>query len=120
MIPVPRVRWPPRPCSSPVPPAASGRRPRWGWLGWARMSLSPVETRNAVRGRQPTSRRPVVSPRRSSSRILSSQAEVRRLADEVRDRLPRLDVLVNNVGGYWSTRHVTVDGLERTFALNHL
>jgi NAD(P)-dependent dehydrogenase (short-subunit alcohol dehydrogenase family) len=29
-------------------------------------------------------------------------------------------VLVNNVGGYWNTRHVTADGLERTFALNHL
>ena len=51
---------------------------------------------------------------------LSSQSEVRRLADEVRQRLPRIDVLVNNVGGYWNTRHVTADGLERTFALNHL
>jgi retinol dehydrogenase-14 len=29
-------------------------------------------------------------------------------------------VLVNNVGGYWDSRHVTADGLERTFALNHL
>jgi retinol dehydrogenase 14 len=51
---------------------------------------------------------------------LSSQAEVRRLADEVLQRLPRIEVLVNNVGGYWDTRHVTADGLERTFALNHL
>ena len=51
---------------------------------------------------------------------LSSQAEVRRLADEVLQRLPRIDVLVNNVGGYWNTRHVTRDGLEHTFALNHL
>ena len=51
---------------------------------------------------------------------LSSQAEVRRLADEALRRLPRIDVLVNNVGGYWHTRHVTTDGLERTFALNHL
>ena len=34
--------------------------------------------------------------------------------------LPRIDVLVNNAGGYWDTRHVTVDGLERTFAVNHL
>jgi NAD(P)-dependent dehydrogenase (short-subunit alcohol dehydrogenase family) len=51
---------------------------------------------------------------------LSSQSEVRRLATEVLARLPRLDVLVNNVGGYWNTRHVTADGLERTFALNHL
>jgi len=51
---------------------------------------------------------------------LASQSEVRRLADEVREAFPRLDVLINNVGGYWNTRHVTADGLERTFALNHL
>ncbi len=51
---------------------------------------------------------------------LSSQSEVRRLADEVLQGLSRIDVLVNNVGGYWNTRHVTADGLERTFALNHL
>jgi NAD(P)-dependent dehydrogenase (short-subunit alcohol dehydrogenase family) len=51
---------------------------------------------------------------------LSSQAEVRLLAGEVLERVSRIDVLVNNVGGYWNTRHVTADGLERTFALNHL
>jgi len=51
---------------------------------------------------------------------LSSQSEVRRLADEVLQRLTRIDVLVNNVGGHWNTRHVTADGLEHTFALNHL
>ena len=51
---------------------------------------------------------------------LSSQVEVRRLARDVLDRYPRLDVLINNVGGFWSHRHVTVDGLEHTFALNHL
>ena len=51
---------------------------------------------------------------------LSTQAEVRRLAAEVKDAYPRLDVLVNNVGGYWAHRHVTADGLEHTFALNHL
>ena len=51
---------------------------------------------------------------------LSSQAEVRRLASEVLAAYPRLEVLVNNVGGYWFTRRVTVDGLEHTFAVNHL
>lgn len=51
---------------------------------------------------------------------LSDQAEVRRLAGEVLQRLSRIDVLINNVGGYWNTRHVTADGLEYTFALNHL
>jgi retinol dehydrogenase-14 len=51
---------------------------------------------------------------------MSVQAGVRRLAAQVRDTYPRLDVLVNNVGGFWAHRHVTADGLERTFALNHL
>ena len=51
---------------------------------------------------------------------LSSQSEVRRLSDEILQSLSRIDVLVNNVGGYWHTRHLTADGLERTFALNHL
>ncbi|WP_406035219.1 SDR family NAD(P)-dependent oxidoreductase [Nocardioides sp. NBC_00163] len=51
---------------------------------------------------------------------LSSQAEARRLAAEALDRLPTIDVLVNNVGGYWDTRQLTVDGIERTLAVNHL
>jgi len=51
---------------------------------------------------------------------MSSQAEVRRLAAEVLAAFPRIDVLLNNVGGFWSHRHVTADGLEHTFALNHL
>lgn len=51
---------------------------------------------------------------------LSSLAEVRRLASEVLDAYPRLDVLVNNAGGVWATRHTTTDGLERTLAVNHL
>jgi retinol dehydrogenase 14 len=51
---------------------------------------------------------------------MSAQAEVRRLALQVLDTYPRLDVLVNNAGGFWARRHVTADGLEHTFALNHL
>jgi retinol dehydrogenase-14 len=51
---------------------------------------------------------------------MSSQAQVRRLADEVRESYPRIDILVNNVGGFWNSRHITADGLEHTFALNHL
>ena len=51
---------------------------------------------------------------------LSSQSQVRSVAEQVLERLPSIDVLVNNVGGFWATRHVTADGLERTFALNHL
>ena len=50
----------------------------------------------------------------------SSQKEVRRLADEVRARCPRVDVLVNNAGGVCPERRLTVDGIEQTFAVNHL
>jgi retinol dehydrogenase-14 len=51
---------------------------------------------------------------------LSSQADVRRLAEDVLRRWDRLHVLLNCAGGYWAHRRVTVDGLELTFALNHL
>ena len=51
---------------------------------------------------------------------LSSQADVRRLADQVRSRWPRLDVLVNNAGGIFIKRQESADGIEMTFALNHL
>src|SRR5438477_13139317 len=51
---------------------------------------------------------------------MSSQAEVRRLASAILGAYPRLDVLVNNVGGFWAHRHTTADGLEHTFAVNYL
>ncbi|HEU4783613.1 MAG TPA: SDR family oxidoreductase [Ktedonobacterales bacterium] len=51
---------------------------------------------------------------------MTSQAEVRRLAIAVLDAYPQLEALVNNVGGFWAHRHLTSDGLERTFALNYL
>jgi retinol dehydrogenase-12 len=51
---------------------------------------------------------------------LSSQPQIRELARHVRERSARLDVLINNAGGMWLTRQLTVDGLEMTFAVNHL
>jgi len=51
---------------------------------------------------------------------LSSQAEIRTLAAGIHREIPRLDVLVNNAGGVHARRSVTVDGLEATFATNHL
>ena len=51
---------------------------------------------------------------------LSSQQAIRHLAAEIDNRYPHLHVLVNNAGGIWSKRLVTVDGLETTFAVNHL
>jgi NAD(P)-dependent dehydrogenase (short-subunit alcohol dehydrogenase family) len=51
---------------------------------------------------------------------LSSQQEVRRAAAEYKSRYDRLDVLVNNAGVLAPARHETRDGLEETFAVNHL
>src|SRR5206468_10727653 len=51
---------------------------------------------------------------------LSVQAEVRRLAASVRDGRRRLDVLVNNAGGINQRRVETADGIEMTWAVNHL
>ncbi len=51
---------------------------------------------------------------------LSSQEQVRRAAAEFKARHDRLDVLVNNAGVFVPERRTTVDGLEETFALNHL
>jgi NAD(P)-dependent dehydrogenase (short-subunit alcohol dehydrogenase family) len=51
---------------------------------------------------------------------LSSRQQVRDLVRQFRERHSRLDVLVNNAGGISFTRRETVDGLEMTFAVNHL
>ncbi len=51
---------------------------------------------------------------------LAVQAEVRKLADDFKERHERLDVLVNNAGLIRSTRTETPDGVELTLAVNHL
>ena len=51
---------------------------------------------------------------------LSVQSQVRRLAADIQRDYNHLDVLVNNAGAVFGTRQLTVDGLEMTFALNHL
>jgi NAD(P)-dependent dehydrogenase (short-subunit alcohol dehydrogenase family) len=51
---------------------------------------------------------------------LSSQASIRALVEAFRGDHERLDVLINCASGYFRTRHLTADGLEMTFALNHL
>ncbi len=50
----------------------------------------------------------------------ASQRQVRDLARTIQDRYARLDVLVNNAGLYMDRRVLTEDGLETTFAVNHL
>jgi NAD(P)-dependent dehydrogenase (short-subunit alcohol dehydrogenase family) len=51
---------------------------------------------------------------------LTSQASIRALAEQVLERYPRIDVLINNAGAIFVQRELTVDGIERTWALNHL
>ncbi|MCY7352330.1 MAG: SDR family oxidoreductase, partial [Cytophagaceae bacterium] len=51
---------------------------------------------------------------------LSSQADIRRAAAEISARFPIIDVLVNNAGAINGSYTETVDGLETTWAVNHL
>jgi NAD(P)-dependent dehydrogenase (short-subunit alcohol dehydrogenase family) len=51
---------------------------------------------------------------------LSSQAAVRKLAADILARYDKLDVLINNAGAMYTTRQVSADGIELTWALNHL
>ncbi len=51
---------------------------------------------------------------------LTLMADVRRLAEEVRERHEHIDVLANNAGALFASRKETSEGLEQTFALNHL
>lgn len=50
----------------------------------------------------------------------ASQAAIRRLAAEIVSRAPRLDLLINNAGTVNAKRRLTEDGIEHTFAVNHL
>ena len=51
---------------------------------------------------------------------LTRQDAVRELAQRISEQCPRIDVLVNNAGAVFAKREETSDGIERTFALNHL
>jgi NAD(P)-dependent dehydrogenase (short-subunit alcohol dehydrogenase family) len=51
---------------------------------------------------------------------LSSMAQINILAGEIHNRLPCLNVLINNAGCVNSSRTLTDEGLERTFAVNHM
>jgi NAD(P)-dependent dehydrogenase (short-subunit alcohol dehydrogenase family) len=51
---------------------------------------------------------------------LSVPSEIRHLADALLDTAARIDVFINNAGAIFARREVTHDGLELTFALNHM
>jgi len=51
---------------------------------------------------------------------LSSIGETTRVAREIRGAVDRIDVLINNAGAVFGSRRLSADGLEMTFALNHM
>lgn len=51
---------------------------------------------------------------------LSLLGDQKRVAKEIADSEPQIDVLINNAGAMFTTRQETADGLEKTFALNHM
>jgi retinol dehydrogenase 12 len=51
---------------------------------------------------------------------LSLQSHVRKLAEEIHKRYDRVNVLVNNAGGFFFRREISREGIEMTLALNHL
>ncbi len=51
---------------------------------------------------------------------LSLMAETKQLADEIKARTNRVDILINNAGGVRDQRYVTPEGTEETFSGNHL
>lgn len=51
---------------------------------------------------------------------LSSRTQIAQFAADFQQRHERLDVLINNAGGLFSERRISVDGIEMTLALNHL
>ncbi len=51
---------------------------------------------------------------------LASIAATRRLAADIASAEPRIDVLINNAGALFNSRRVSADGLEMTFAVNHM
>jgi short-subunit dehydrogenase len=51
---------------------------------------------------------------------LTRISEMKRVATEIAEAEPRIDVLINNAGAMFATRKLTEDGLEFTFALNHM
>ena len=51
---------------------------------------------------------------------LSRRESIASAAAEILERYPRIDVLINNAGAWFDERHESDDGLELTFALNHM
>jgi NAD(P)-dependent dehydrogenase (short-subunit alcohol dehydrogenase family) len=64
--------------------------------------------------------RPAAAPHSIYYADLSRLGEMKRVAAEIAAAESRIDVLINNAGAMFGARQLTEDGLERTFALNHM
>ena len=79
--------------------------------------------RNQARAAEAIRQIKAVTPGNSPDVVLAdlaSQSSIRRLATELLARYPRIQVLVNNAGAIYTRRQVTADGVELTWAVNHL
>jgi NAD(P)-dependent dehydrogenase (short-subunit alcohol dehydrogenase family) len=79
--------------------------------------------RDKARGKATLSMLPSLAPGEAHSvhyADLSRLAEMKRVADGIAAAEPRIDVLINNAGALFNRRQVTADGLESTFATNHV
>ncbi len=88
----------------------------------AARQLHAAGERVVVVGRDPR-KTDAVADELDADRFVADFAEldqVRDLADRLRERYDRIDVLANNAGGIFGERRTTVDGNELTFQVNHL
>jgi len=91
-------------------------------LGLARMGATVVMIcRNRARGEaaQTEVQRVASAPVDLFRADLSSQAEVRQVADDIRARYAHIHVLIHNAGLQLPQRTLSVDGIEMTLAVNH-
>jgi NAD(P)-dependent dehydrogenase (short-subunit alcohol dehydrogenase family) len=79
--------------------------------------------RDATRGQKTLTRLPGLGsgvPHSIYYGDLSRISECKRVAAEIAAAEPRIDVLINNAGALFGTRHLTAENLEQTFATNHM
>lgn len=90
----------------------------------AQLAEQEPDARLILVGRDPArlaaARERVGSRAETQQAEFGSQTSVRRLADRLLDSCDRIDVLLNNAGTVFARRTLTEDGIEATFAVNHL
>ena len=90
----------------------------------ARNADLTIVARSSERAAEAVVQVALASPKNATPDVLiadlASQSDVRRVAQEIAARYPRLDVLINNAGAIYSSRQLTADGVELTWAVNHL